>query len=67
MNIIKTCNLDSATFYTNNIILSTAKDIEDGRIRDITYFTEDEILELLKHVPEDKWSEIASKGLWLKR
>lgn len=61
MKIIKSFNLDSATFYSSNLTILDASDSNNSRLRDITFFTENELIELLTHVPEDKWTKISNR------
>lgn len=61
MKIIKSFNLDSATFYSSNVTILDASDSNNSRLRDITFFTESELIELLTHVPTDKWTKISNR------
>lgn len=61
MKIIKSFNLDSATFYSSNVTILDDSDSNNSRLRDITFFTENELIELLTHVPTDKWTKISNR------
>ena len=61
MKIIKKFNLDSANFYSSNVTILDDSDSNNARLRDVTFFTENELIELLTHVPADKWEEISNR------